>query len=438
MQTSSIPYKFSTYWGSGAGSSYINNIPATVTGAAASQVLGFPPATDTPIASGGTPPSIKDMNGVLQYLSLWAEWQQGGNAIYYDGTFSTNVGGYPKGATLMASSGLNYWVSLVENNTTNPDSGGANWQKVIFAGFLNSLSLQASNYTAALSDNGALLVAAAITITLPPATGLTNGYTVTVYCANASTTLSPNGSNALWIPGTALTTSSTVLPNAGDFVTVCWDAGNAIWRVVACSGAMGGKTGFNNIQVITLSGTFTVPNGIIKIKVTVVGGGGGVAACAPSGGTFVSGGGGGAGGAAVGIYNTTPGTAYTCTIGAGGAGGTSGGYPGSAGGTTSFGALLSASGGGGATWVTSSSGAGGASGSASGGALNVAGGNGSDGQNSTQLSAGNGGASLLGGGGRAGTAVGVAGQAPGSGGGGAYGATGNGGAGANGIIIVEY
>jgi hypothetical protein len=54
---------------------------------------------------------------------------------------------------------------------------------------------------------------------------------------------------------------------------------------------------------------------------------------------------------AYGIYTVTPGTAYTVTIGTGGAGGAAGGGGtggnGTAGGSSSFGALISATGGGG-------------------------------------------------------------------------------------------
>ena len=54
------------------------------------------------------------------------------------------------------------------------------------------------------------------------------------------------------------------------------------------------------------------------------------------------------------------------------------------------------------------------------------------------LSGGNGGASVLGGGGRAGTAGGMPGTAPGSGGGSAYTLPGTGGNGAGGAVFIDY
>lgn len=94
-------------------------------------------------------------------------------------------------------------------------------------------------------------------------------------------------------------------------------------------------------QLFTSSGTFTVPAGVSSIKVTVVGGGGGS--------TLYWGSNGANGGACQGIYTVTPGAAITVTVGAGGAGATANNTPGGAGGTSSFGALASATGGAGAS-----------------------------------------------------------------------------------------
>lgn len=120
---------------------------------------------------------------------------------------------------------------------------------------------------------------------------------------------------------------------------------------------------FNNAQVFTSSGTFTVPAGVNKIKVTCVGGGGGGSGNEYSGyvsitspypqASFTGGMSGAAGGQSVGVYSVTPSTGYTVTIGAGGAGGTV--YnAGSAGGTSSFHTFCSATGGSGGALSSSS------------------------------------------------------------------------------------
>lgn len=129
MQSSATPTKFGTAF---AASGAKNAIPAPsqvgVTPGAASLTDGFPPLTRTPIASGGVPPSGLDMNGILYMLSLWAQWHAGGGPNVYDSAFSTAIGGYPLGARLSSATtpGVT-WVNTAENNTSNPDTGGANW-----------------------------------------------------------------------------------------------------------------------------------------------------------------------------------------------------------------------------------------------------------------------------------------------------------------------
>lgn len=93
------------------------------------------------------------------------------------------------------------------------------------------------------------------------------------------------------------------------------------------------------------SGTFTVPQGITKVYLTMIGGGGG--GCGSLTGGSSSGGGGGAGAYKINHPITvTPGGSYTVTVGAGGAGGTTGNN-GSTGGTTSFDSVSAAGGQGG-------------------------------------------------------------------------------------------
>jgi len=129
MDLSSVPYKFQYVWGQNATSGYVTDpVPPTTGAPAASQSLGFPPATATPIAGGGTPPNINDMNGALYYLTAWMQWVQAGVPVQYDATFQTNIGGYPNTAIVgsVAYPGV-LWQSTVDNNTSNPDTGGANW-----------------------------------------------------------------------------------------------------------------------------------------------------------------------------------------------------------------------------------------------------------------------------------------------------------------------
>ena len=130
MQLSNIPAKLVLPFAASGGK---NTIPTasqvSITPGAASLTDGFPPLTRTPLASGGVPPSGLDMNGILYELSAVIRWANAGGGYPYDGTFAadSNVGGYPKGARVMRSDGVGYWFNTAENNTTDPETGGAGW-----------------------------------------------------------------------------------------------------------------------------------------------------------------------------------------------------------------------------------------------------------------------------------------------------------------------
>ena len=129
MLASGVPYKFSLLPGSGAASADLTNpILPTTTSPVASQSLLYPPATAVPIGSGGTPPSIQDTNGLFAYLGLWANWFQAGAPVAWDSSFSSNFGGYPQGAIVAsATTPFLRWLSTADSNTSDPDTGGANW-----------------------------------------------------------------------------------------------------------------------------------------------------------------------------------------------------------------------------------------------------------------------------------------------------------------------
>jgi hypothetical protein len=199
------------------------------------------------------------------------------------------------------------------------------------------------------------------------------------------------------------------------------------------------RPGFAEIAAFGAGGDFTVPSGVSRLRVTVIGGGG-------AGGTHASepGGGGGAGGQAVGIViGLMAGTVIPVTVGAAGeAPGTPGN--GGNGGTSSFGAYLSATGGfGGIGGTALAVSAGGSGGGGIGGLVNYPGSWGTDGITATARGGDGGGPGN--GRGTSGLIQGIA--APGWGGGGGGGGAsqaGGGGAGAlggnggSGLVIVEF
>ncbi|HEY0120666.1 MAG TPA: hypothetical protein VGC14_02705 [Rhizobium sp.] len=133
MQSSDIPSKFPIPFADSAGTGYIRTIPEAsqigITNGAASLTDGFPPVTFLPVGAGGTPPWGQDFNGLLNQITQWSRWQNAGALVTYDATFSTAVGGYPKGAIVAsATASGSIWMSTADNNTTNPDGlTPANW-----------------------------------------------------------------------------------------------------------------------------------------------------------------------------------------------------------------------------------------------------------------------------------------------------------------------
>lgn len=269
------------------------------------------------------------------------------------------------------------------------------------------------------------------------AAGTTNP--LTTYTDATGTVQNPNpiilNSAGFASPGIWLTTAAYKFQLQNSSNVVQWTVDNIL-------------SGFNqkvpSSQIFTGSGTFTIPQGITALKLTVTGGGG-----AGGGGTAAantSGSGGGSGGTAIKwLSGLTPGNTLTVVVGGGGAGAS--GAPGNAGvasavssGTQVIATVTGNPGGGGGTGTA----LGGSGGTATGGDLNLSGNSGTFELVTASNGTGQLGAPSFWGGGGTGGASGVnpgsAGGAPGAGGGGGGGGGGNtlGGAGAIGLVLFEW
>jgi hypothetical protein len=332
----------------------------------------------------------------------------------------------------------------------------------------------AAKQTVILTDTG---VANAYTATNTPALTVLpgTGYTQRVNIAHANTgasTYTPDGLTAKPIYGLGLQPLQGGELPVGVVVLMYLvqagvNSGNGAWIIIESLGGaqqippatqsqhalqLGQATGRWISRVIySTAGTFseTPPAGATLALYDVVGGGGGGGGGqGTTAGNIAAGAGGGAGGRAIKRFANP--TTQTVTVGAGGANGgpsTSGG----AGGTSSVGAICSATGGGGGTLGSSGSGGtgpGALGGTGTGGDINVRGQNGFGpfGIGSIPIvKSGMGGSGPYGSGGQEQTTYATGGNAVGNGAGGAGGACppsngagASGGAGAAGIVVIDY
>jgi hypothetical protein len=193
------------------------------------------------------------------------------------------------------------------------------------------------------SQAGLILCSAAsgnVVLTLPAAAVAANAalrYTI-IRTDSSANTLTVQRAGADTIEGA----TSLLVRNTSPVVLI--GNGAAAWFILS------GRPGrFLGVQQFLVSGTYTPTPGTARAIVSALGGGGaGGGASATAAGGVSLGGPGGSGAFGRGLYNIT-GT-VVITIGAGGAGVSS--APGNPGGTTSFGAVLTAPGGPGGSFVT--------------------------------------------------------------------------------------
>lgn len=127
MQLSNAPLKLMLAFAFSGGKNVIPVAPGAP--GVANLTEGFPPLTRTPIAAGGIAPSGLDMNGILFEVSAITRWANAGAGYIWDTAFANdaNVNGYPKGARVLRTDASGYWLNLTDNNTTDPELGGAGW-----------------------------------------------------------------------------------------------------------------------------------------------------------------------------------------------------------------------------------------------------------------------------------------------------------------------
>ena len=290
MQSTNIPTKIPLPFANSAGVGYITAIPVTsqigIVDGRASLHDGFPPLNFTAISSGGIPPFGADVNGILFESTAILQWQQAGGFFPYDSAFSAYVGGYPKGAVIQAAAFAGFWTSTSENNTTNPDTGGAGWTPTAFTGLqsipLSGASVTLTNLqsaapiivlTGALTQNCNVIISNFVDDWVI-ANNTTGAYTIQVKtAAGTGVNIAQSSSQYIWGDGTNIyyanassvtsfnTRTGAITLNALD-VTDALGYAPLQYAVTTLSGGTTGLTPSTATNgAITLAGTLGVPNG---------------------------------------------------------------------------------------------------------------------------------------------------------------------------------
>lgn len=95
---------------------------------------GFPYITTIPLVAGGIPPEGQDFNGILRDITEHVVHQNKGGMYKFEADIVA-AGGYPSGAVLAANDGLSLWVSLVDANVEDFNTGTpTQWARIAFSG----------------------------------------------------------------------------------------------------------------------------------------------------------------------------------------------------------------------------------------------------------------------------------------------------------------
>jgi hypothetical protein len=134
MKSSDIPAKINMPFAVNCSPALINQVPDAsqigITAGAASYNDGFVSSNFLLIGAGGIPPFGKDFNGLFNQITAWDRWAAcAGGRPPFDAAFSAKVTGYPQNSLIASTTAGALWLSLIDNNTANPDTtfNPANW-----------------------------------------------------------------------------------------------------------------------------------------------------------------------------------------------------------------------------------------------------------------------------------------------------------------------
>ena len=93
---------------------------------------GFPPVTMLNEDAGGLPPKGLDFNGIFYELSSPIAHYCRGDRIQFDAAYAAAIGGYAKGWVVASNDYQKDYISLVDNNLSDPNGTNTTW--AVYAG----------------------------------------------------------------------------------------------------------------------------------------------------------------------------------------------------------------------------------------------------------------------------------------------------------------
>lgn len=124
---------------------------------------GWEAITFTPIEAGGKPPKGPDFNGIFNALSQNAVHVQNGNRYKFSQDVIDNYGGYAKDTIVQSDDGSREFISLVDSNTVNPNSGLAGvWSIYAGSGSVPAATSTTAGVTRVINSLNSTEIAAAL------------------------------------------------------------------------------------------------------------------------------------------------------------------------------------------------------------------------------------------------------------------------------------
>ena len=129
----------------------------------ATWLTGWEGITFTPIEAGGKPPKGQDFNGILNALSENNVFVQNGGRYKFSQDVITNYGGYAKDAIVQSDDGSREFISLIDSNTVNPNSGLAGvWSIYAGSGSVPAATSTTAGVTRVINSLNSTDIAAAL------------------------------------------------------------------------------------------------------------------------------------------------------------------------------------------------------------------------------------------------------------------------------------